>query len=145
MPVGGDAGPTSQANPALLHWFLGIGLVLVVAALVTARQMGIGTGDADASMRTVGYALAAVSFVQAAVALLLLKPRVRARGPGQSPAQYWADRNVAAAAFRVWFLIEGAGIIAAVGYFLSGVPTAAALAGLSAAVFWLNGPRAFEK
>ena len=43
------------------------------------------------------------------------------------------------------FILEGAGIVASVGYFLEGSPIAALLAVFVIATFWMNGPRAFDK
>ncbi len=45
----------------------------------------------------------------------------------------------------VWFLMEGAGMLAVVGYFVTGEPIAAIAAGLTIVAFWLCGPNVFAK
>ena len=47
--------------------------------------------------------------------------------------------------FLVWFLMEGAGVLSAVGFFLTGVPAPVAAMVLALAVFWMNGPGTFGK
>jgi hypothetical protein len=46
-------------------------------------------------------------------------------------------------ALRFWFILEGAGVVASVSYFLGGGAIAAALIVLAVAVYWFNGPRVF--
>ncbi len=46
---------------------------------------------------------------------------------------------------NVWFLLEGAGTLAAIGYYLTGQPLAAAATALLLMVFWTCGPNAFAK
>jgi hypothetical protein len=80
-----------------------------------------------------------------AIALLVFKPRVPERGPRQSVDEYWSAPDVTAKVFLVWFLMEGAGAISAVGYFLTGQPVAAAVMALAIVAFWLCGPSIFAK
>jgi hypothetical protein len=44
-----------------------------------------------------------------------------------------------------WFLLEGAGTMAAVGYFLTSEPVAAVAAGVLIGAFWWCGPNVFAK
>ena len=78
------------------------------------------------------------------VALLFLKPLVPRRRGGQTVAAYWTDSPVAAKALRVWFILEGAGVVASVAYFLGGGPYAAVVIVAAAAAYWMNGPAVFE-
>src|SRR5688572_15941833 len=103
--VPGQPAGQPPAGP-LLHTFLGIGLVLVVAALAIARQGG-ALGLASPSP-TIAYAFAGVSVLLAALALIVFKPRVPDRRPEQSVAQYWSTPAVVTRVFPVWFLLEGA-------------------------------------
>ena len=48
-------------------------------------------------------------------------------------------------AFLVWFLMEGAGMMAAVGYLLTGQPVSVVAMGVAIVAFWLSGPNAFAK
>jgi hypothetical protein len=132
-------------NAPLLHRFLGIGLVLTAMALVIARHSGALGDTSESDSSVLGYALAAVAFIMATAALLIVKPRVPERRVGQPAAQYWSQPDVASRAMLVWFLLEGAGIIASIGYFLSGVPVAAAMMVLAIVAFWLTGPNVFAK
>lgn len=100
--------------------------------------------DAGESVRVPAYALSGVSFLMSAAALLFLKPLVPDRKTGQTPAAYWADAAVAPKALLFWFVLEGAGVLASVAYFLGGVLVAAAVLTIAIVAFWLNGPRAFE-
>ena len=45
----------------------------------------------------------------------------------------------------MWFLMEGAGVMSAVGFFLTGAPVSAVAIAFAIVVFWLNGPGAFGK
>ena len=89
------------------------------------------------------YVTSGVSFLMCAAALMFLKPLVPRRGAGKPLAAYWADPAVAPKALRVWFILEGAGVVASVSYFLGGGLIAAALIVLTVAVYWINGPRVF--
>lgn len=130
-----------QANPALLHRFLGIGLVILAAGMVIVRY----AGGIDAAPDTLlpAYVTSGVSFLMCAAALMFLKPLVPRRGAGKPLAAYWADPAVAPKALRVWFILEGAGVVASVSYFLGGGLIAAALIVLTVAVYWMNGPGVF--
>ena len=137
-------GPPPQPGPALLHRFLGIGLVMLAAAMVIVRHAG-GIEAAPEDTLLPAYITSGVSFLMCAAALMFLKPLVPRRGAGKPIAAYWADPSVAPKALRVWFILEGAGVMASVSYFLGGGMIAAALIVLSVAVYWLNGPRVFAE
>lgn len=94
---------------------------------------------------TVAYALSATGIVMATVAVLVMRRRVPGRTPGQSEEQYWARQDVAAAVVPVWFLLEGAGIVAAAAYLLTALPVAAAATAALVAAYWLNGPGSFTR
>ena len=136
--------PPNQANPTLLHPFLGIGLIVLGAAAVIARYSGL-IGDPQGDPRLAAYTLAGVSFLMCAAAVLLLKPLVRRREASQTREAYWSNASTAAKALRVWFILEGAGVMASVSYFLGGGAIAATLIVLAVVAFWLNGPRAFDR
>jgi len=136
----------SQASPALLHRFLGIGLVVLAAVFFGLRSRGIPEVRPPGQVTsTLAYAMSGIGVLMAAVALLVLRRRVPASRHGQSEDQYWARPEVAAAVMPVWFLLEGASIIAAVGYLFTAAPVTAAAAGILMAAFWLNGPASFNR
>ena len=132
---------TPQANPALLHKFMGIGLVILVIAMIIARH---SVGESPAGSQLPAYAIAGVSAVMLGAALMLLKPLVPKRHAGQTVAAYWSNPAVVPKALLVWFILEGAGVLASISYFLGGGPYA--LVAITAAVgaYWINGPAVFE-
>ena len=133
-------------NAPLLHRFLGIGLLLVAVALIIARQATADPEDpSNAINRTIGYALAGMTVIQVCLALLVFKPRVPDRKPGQTVQQYWADPVVASRALLVWLILEGAGIVSAIGYFLSGEPVVMFTLAAAILAFWFTGPNVFAK
>lgn len=136
----------NQATPALLHRFLGIGLVTVMAVFFGLRARGIPEAlvSAEASA-AVAYIMCGLAALMAAVAMLVMRRRVPPRRLGQSEDDYWSRQEVVAAVLPIWFLMEGAGIVAAAGYLV----TSDALAGVTAAImvagFWLSGPASFNR
>ena len=143
MPAVGTGTQSPQANPALLHRFLGIGLVVTVAALGVTRYLTSGLTPDPVTLLT--YVLAGVSAAMAIAALMFLKGQVPERRPGQTSEVYWADQKVAGPAMMFWFILEGAGVVASVAYFLEGSPIPAVLAAFVIVAFLMNGPRAFDK
>jgi hypothetical protein len=143
-PTGTTSGPKGQpANPAQLHLFLGIGLVVTAGALGVTRYLTSGLAPEPVTLMT--YILSGVSAAMAVTALMVLKRQVPERRPGQPAAQYWADQKNAGPAMLFWFILEGSGIVASVAYFLEGSPIAVALVAFAIGAFWLNGPRAFDQ
>ena len=130
-----------QANPTLLHRFLGIGLLIVAGALIITRQSA-AMAESEPGSLLPAYLIAGVSFLMCAGALMILKPLVPRR-EGKTREAYWADRSVAGKALTFWFILEGAGVTASVSYFLGGGMIALALLVLAVAVYWLNGPSTF--
>ena len=138
--MNGDKG-VQQATPALLHRFLGIGLLIVAAALIITRQSG-AVAESEPGSLLPAYVISGVSFLMCAAALMILKPLVPRR-EGKTREAYWTDRAVAGKALSFWFILEGAGVMASVSYFLGGGMIALALIILAVGVYWLNGPRVF--
>jgi hypothetical protein len=136
-----------QATPPLLFRMLGIGLTLMVAGAAVAAALGYAPllEERDAASRTIGLVAAAGWIAASLVALLMLKPRVPERRPGQTVDQYWSTPATAAAAIRVWFVLEGACLLAAMGFLMTGEPLAAIAMGLGLPLFWGIGPNTFAK
>ena len=141
MPTEGTV-PTS-VNPAQLHLFLGIGLVVTAGALGITRYLTSGLTPDPVTLIT--YVMAGVSATMGVTAVMALKRQVPERRPGQTAVQYWADQKNAGPAMLFWFILEGAGIVASVAWFLEGSPIAALLALFVIAAFWMNGPSAFAE
>jgi hypothetical protein len=130
----------------LLHRFLGIGLVLVAAAFVGLRYLGIPPLSLQRSVAlAIASTLSMVGIVLVVVAVFILKPRVPDRSPGQSVEQYWSTPEVGTRVLPVWFSLEGAGMLAAIGYLLTGEIVSGIAMGLTIAAFWACGPNLFAK
>jgi hypothetical protein len=130
-----------QAGPPLLHKLLGIGLVIMAVAMVIARHAVGGSSEVS---RLPAYTIAGISAVMLGAALMFLKPLVPRRRAGQTVAAYWADPVVVPKALRVWFILEGAGVLASISYFLGGGPYALVVMAAAVAAYWMNGPAVFE-
>jgi hypothetical protein len=130
----------------LLHRILGLGLLVlaVVMAIVRARSGPLLQPD-DPAGNMIMYFFAGIALVMVAVARLVLKPRVPARRLGQSPDDYWSQPAVAQRVFAVWFTLEGAAIMTLIGYFMVGSSLAAVVASVAAIMFWMTGPRTFDR
>jgi hypothetical protein len=136
------------ANPVvpLLHRLLGIALVSLAAAILVLEYLGIAPIlRRDSVTPVIAYALSGAGVVLAAVALLILKPRVPDRAPGQSVEQYWTRPEIGARVLPVWLLLESAGMLPAVGYLMTGELVTAFVAGLAILVYWWHGPDVIAK
>jgi hypothetical protein len=137
---------TTRPTAPLLHRFLGIGITMLGAVFLFLRTTGVEPISASDDLASViGYGLSGVAVVLLAVAFLLLKPRVPEQGPRQSVDEFWSAPDVIQKVFLVWFLMEGAAVIAAVAFFLGGSPVSALAMVLAIVVFWLNGPATFAR
>ena len=130
----------------LLHRFLGIGLMILAAVFLVLRFVGIAPlVPADEASPVIAWWMSGAAALLVAAAVLLLKPRVPERPLGQSIENYWSTPEVAARVTPVWFLMEGAGILAAVGYLMTGAPVAVTATGAAILAFWWCGPALFAK
>jgi hypothetical protein len=123
-----------------------VGLLTVAAVAFVLGYLGVGPLLRQESLsQTLGYVLSASAVVLAAVAFLILKPRVPDRPSAQAVEEYWATPDVTAKILPVWFVLEGAGTLSAVSYLLTGEPVSAVATLLTIAAFWLCGPNLFAK
>jgi hypothetical protein len=114
--------PVPVANAArivrILHTALLGGLFMSGVTLYLVRRVSpppsVGEGP------TLAILLAVVSAVLLGVAMSVLRPRIPDRRPEQDSETYWRDANSRGAAIVLWATIEGAGMVGAVGYFLTG-------------------------
>jgi hypothetical protein len=121
-----------------------MGLLMVTGVMVVLRSGDTGAPSPDSSgNQMLGYSFSALSVVLIAVALLFLKPRVPARRERQPVEEYWS--SVTGAILPMWFIMEAAGMIAVVGYFLTGQTVAAVAIAVSIGVFIWYGPQAFAR
>ena len=100
----------------ILHTALLGGLILSGATLYLARRLSQPPPVGEARVLTL--VLAVVSVGVLVIAVGMLRPRVPERRSEQNPEAYWTDAS-RAAAIVLWAAIEGAGLVGAVGYFLT--------------------------
>jgi hypothetical protein len=114
--------PPPLANAArivrVLHTALLGGLFVSAAMLYLVRRVSPPPSLGDGPMLAI--VLGAVSVVLLGIAMSVFRPRVADPQPGQSADTYWKDASSRGAAIVLWATIEGAGMVGAVGYFLTG-------------------------
>jgi hypothetical protein len=138
----------APSNARSLHRLIGLSMVILSTSLIIMRYYGAVGETSDGSSPLVAYleyALIGLPVIVMTVALLVFKPRVPKWRSGQSVTEYWSNPVVSARATLVWFLLDGAGTIAAAGYFVTGSMVSAATMALAIAAFWFTGPNAFAK
>ena len=113
----------------------------MTGVLVVLRSGDTGASPLGGGNHMLGYGLSALSFVLVAVALLLLKPRVPVRQERQPVEEYWSSATKTI--LQMWLIMEAAGTIAVVAYFLTGVIFAAVAIAVSIGLFIWYGPKAF--
>jgi hypothetical protein len=138
------SGSAPPPNPPSLHRMLGAGLVVLAVVFLAITRLGSSPlRPVDGFTPFIVYATSGVAIALMAVAFMVFKPRVPARGGGQPIAEYWALPDVGGAVVLVWFLLEGAGVIATVGYALTGQIVSALVMGVTIVTYWLCGPSQF--
>jgi|RhiMethySRZTD1v2_1073278.scaffolds.fasta_scaffold02737_16 hypothetical protein len=136
---------TTRPGPPIapvLHRSLLTGLLMLTGVMIVIRAGDMGPRSLGGD-QILGYSLSALSIVLVAVALLLMKSRVPTREPRQPVEEYWASAT--RTILPMWFVMEAAGMIAIVSYFLTGETASAAAIGISIGAFIWYGPRAFVK
>jgi len=133
--------------PALLHRFLAIGSTLLAVCFTGITAVGVGPllPRGDESAPILAYIFAGIGSTLVLVTILVLKPRVPKLRPGQSVEQFWKQPETAQAAMLVWFLLEGASVLSAIGFLLTGEPAVAITMVTAIALLWFNGASAFGK
>lgn len=116
--VGEPSGTPQSAR--MLHRILIAGLLVVVALFLL---IAIGLHGAPLMTRghtasIVGYLMAACAAAPIVLGVLILKPRVPSRAAGADDRAFW--QAASGPVIAVWVVLEGGGIIAAVGALLTG-------------------------
>jgi hypothetical protein len=135
----------AAASAPPIHRVLLIGQITLMAVFLFLYFRGIAPLQGSDTGKLVAYALSAISIVQIVVAFFVLIPRVPTRLPAQSVEQYWSSPSSTQPVFLVWFILEGATVLSAVGFFLTGDPLPAIVACVATVVFAWNGPGAFAE
>jgi hypothetical protein len=77
------------------------------------------------------------------VAWLVYLPRVPRRSPGVPVTDYWSTPEVVERVTPLWFLLEGAGILASVAYLMAGDVLSTVAVVITIVVYWAAGPDRF--
>ena len=118
-----DASPEHNTRAiTLLHIVLcgGLATIGVAFLLVMKRLGGPLLRGAESARSLVGYVTLAIALALLAGAIMFIRARLRPRPQHQSLEAYWALEQTRGAAMALWVVCDMAGIIAAVGYILSG-------------------------
>jgi hypothetical protein len=139
-----------MANPASglarLHQFLGIGLIAIAAVFLLLRYVGIAPIMRPADQQPAfAYVFGGIGIALLLYGLLVVKPRAPARDPTQSVDQFWSTPANAAKVLRVWFVLEGAGMLSAVGFLMTGSTFAGIVMVVAIGAYWMCGPTMFAK
>jgi hypothetical protein len=142
-PVTGQPRPTVESGRQL-HRLLGAGVSALAAVFLGMTYFGaaplLPAGTAPLAAR---YGPGAASLAILLIALFVFKPRVPDRLSTQTIDEFWASPEVGAKVVLLWFLLEGAGILAAVGYLLTGEPLPALAMALAVGAYWWCRPSLF--
>ncbi len=125
----------------LIHLSLFTGTALIGAVMFIARARMVPPPSVDL---TLGLALAGVAVLGIAIALTQMRQRIAPRGPDQSPSDYWSDGRTRAAAMVFWAVVEGAGLLSVVAFYLSGSPIPLGVAVVAVIVGFVMRPAVFE-
>ena len=88
--------------------------------------------------------LTVIAVVPLFIALSVLRPRVPDRRVEQDVELYWRDASSRTSAIVLWATVEGAGLVGAVGYFLTGATAPAVAFALAVAALVLLRPGRLE-
>ncbi len=128
-------------SAAALYRFLGLGVTAVALVFAGLNYAGIAPilppGERPA---VIAYALVLVSVVLMAVALLVIRPRMPRRLGQQPLHEFWALPAVNPNALLLWFILEAAGMVANVGFLLTGHSLLVVAILLALFLYWSYGP-----
>lgn len=110
--------PNAARVVRILHAALLGGLFMAGAILYLVRRFSSPPSVGDEPTFAIVFAVMSVGLL--GIALSVLRPRVPDPRPGQDSDAYWSDARSRGAAILLWATIEGAGMLGAVGYFLTG-------------------------
>jgi hypothetical protein len=125
----------------LLHLILlGFGVLVALAFVVMVSLRG-PILQVDSGTSVIGWSMAGVALITVAFAVLLVRPRVPSRSASTPPAEYWSPAT-RSPSMLLWILCENAGVIAGLGYLLTGMLVALAVQGIALlALAWYSPSR----
>lgn len=130
--------PSTVRVVRILHAAMLGGLVATGGTLVLVRRLvplpPIGNS------RTLAPVLTTAAGLLLTVAWLALRSRIPSRRSEQSAEAYWGVPSTRGGVMVLWAAVEGAGVVAAVGFFLTGAGATAAAFALALVTLVLLGP-----
>jgi hypothetical protein len=93
------------------------------AVFVLVRRLS--PGPASPPPPIVAYVLAGFTIVVVLLAARIVRPTIPDRPLDQSSDAYWSDAIRRGRALMLWAMTEGSGLVAVVGYYLTGSPATA--------------------
>jgi hypothetical protein len=127
----------------LIHLALTLGLTLAGVVFVIVRRVQQMPALVQSPAVAIALTVAAISTL--VVAVTVVRPRVPEQTPEQTPDLYWGDATVRMTVMVLWAAVEGAGMLGAVGYFLTGAPAPAIALVIGIVTLATLGPRRFEQ
>jgi len=115
------------ANPTravrLLHGALVGGLAMSGAVFVLVRRLSLGPTFPLPPI--LAFVLAGFTIIVVLLAARIVRPTIPDRQVDQSSDAYWSDAIRRGRALILWAMTEGSGLVAVIGYYLTGVPATA--------------------
>ncbi len=127
----------------VLHLALTLGLALAGVVFFIVRR--VQELPVLVQSAAVGIALTVAAASALVVAVTVVRPRVPEQTPEQTPDMYWGDATVRMTVMVLWAAVEGAGLLGAVGYLLTGATAPAIALVLGIVTLATLGPRRFEQ
>ncbi len=127
----------------VIHLALTVGLTLCGVMLFIVRRVEQLPELVQGPF--VGTALTVAAIAAVVVAVTVIRPRVPPQAPDQTRDMYWGDATVRTTALVLWAVVDGAGLLAAVGYLLTGATAPAIALALAIVALATLGPRRFEQ
>jgi hypothetical protein len=127
----------------LIHLALTLGLTLAGVVFFIVRR--VQQLPPLVQSPAVGIALTVAAASALVVAVTVVRPRVPEQAPEQTRDSYWEDATVRMTVIVLWAAVEGAGLLGAVGYLLTGATAPAIALALGIVTLATLGPRRFER
>lgn len=115
--TGKGALPNAARTIRFMHFALFAGVAVMAIVLGIMRSQAHPSVTAGPA---IGLMLSGMAVLALAVATALLRPRIAPRGSDQAPDDYWNTPSSRGSAMLLWAVIEGAGLIGVVGFYLTG-------------------------
>lgn len=127
----------------VLHVALTLGLTLAGVMVFIMRR--VQELPPLVQSPAVGIALAVAAISALVVAVAVVRPRMPPQSPEQTPDTYWGDATVRTTALVLWAAVDGAGLLGAVGYLLTGATAPLIALVIGIVTLATLGPRRFEQ